>query len=75
MLDFIGEMGLKNWVSLGQVIKNVSEEQCQSMLDHEVENEKRESFVIRIHQKLSALRTTREREELIESIKPKPEED
>ena len=65
MLDFIGEMGLKNWISLGQVIKNVTEEQCQAMIDHELETKRRSSFVIRLHQKLTVLRAEREREELV----------
>ncbi len=65
MLDFIGEMGLKNWVSLGQVVKNITEEQAQAMIDHELATKRRTTFVVRLHQKLTALRAERERAELV----------
>ena len=69
MLDFIGEMALHNWTTLNAAIAGLNEEQLKDMLEFEAENKKRESFILRMHQKYTMLRANREREELTAKCK------
>jgi hypothetical protein len=57
---------LRNWTSLGEAIKTMSEMEAQILLAAEVNGKQRKRFVIRLHQKFTALRATRERTELFE---------
>ena len=53
-----------NYRELHEIIMTLSEAQLQQMLDDEQRGEKRRTFMIRLHQRLCALRAQREREEL-----------
>ena len=57
---------LKNWNTLSEKIKTMSEMEAQILLAAEVNGKQRKRFVIRLHQKLTSLRATRERKELFE---------
>jgi plasmid maintenance system killer protein len=43
----------------------LSEEQVEQMLKHEMENSRRSMIVVRLHQRLSALRDARERKDIM----------
>jgi hypothetical protein len=42
-----------------------TERDLETLLAREIENERRYTFLVRIHQRLSALRASRERKELL----------
>lgn len=56
---------LLNWKSLNTFLMQASEEQCSDLLDIEKRNRNRESYVGRIHSRITILRYKREREELL----------
>jgi hypothetical protein len=53
-----------NYRELHKIIMDLSEAELQRMLDDELRGERRRTFMIRLHQRLCALRAQREREEL-----------
>jgi len=57
-----------HWRWLTTDLKTLSEAQVQRLLHMELDNEKRRDIVIRLHQRYCALRTKRERAELLRSI-------
>ena len=65
-MDMICQMALKDWRSLNSFSAVLTEQQAKQMLDYEVENGKRTTFVVRLHQKLTSMRSIRERKELLE---------
>lgn len=58
-----------NWHELNVVLAMRTEAQIKAMLDEEVNVHKRESYAVRIHQRYTALRAQRERQEIIERIR------
>ncbi len=64
-MDAIATAALKSWRSLQGVIAVLTEEQVNDMLQHEMDNAKRSMIVVRLHQRLSALRDARERREIM----------
>ena len=57
-----------DWRTMMSTLSDKTEEQLAVMLDEEVEQHKRPAFVRRLHQRYAALRTMRERAELLERI-------
>ncbi len=53
-----------NYRELNSVIMELSEEELKNLLAKERRGEKRRTFMIRVHQRLCALRMQREREEI-----------
>lgn len=64
-LDDISTRGLQSWRNLNAVIGVLNEDQVSQMIAHEMVNGKRETFITRLHQRFTALRTARERAELL----------
>jgi hypothetical protein len=60
---------LKSWRVLNADLNTLNEKDVLDMLEHELQHENRKSFVERLHQRYSALRSEREREKLMESFK------
>ena len=54
-----------NYPSLQKVLLVATERDLETLLAREIENERRYTFLVRIHQRLSALRASRERKELL----------
>ena len=55
---------LKNWSSLTANLSNLREDQVKFLLDYELANEPRKTFVERLHARHTMLRSQRERAEL-----------
>lgn len=64
-MDMICQMALKDWRSLNSFVSVLSEEQAKKMLDYEVLHGRRTTVIVRLHQRYTALRAAREREDLI----------
>ena len=64
-LDDISTRGLQSWRNLNAVIGVLNEEQVSKMITHEMSNRQRDTFITRLHQRYTALRTARERAELL----------
>lgn len=60
------EACLKDWRSVTQTSSMLTEEQLEQMLEHERNNQRRRNILVRLHQAYTRLRTTRERQELME---------
>ncbi len=58
-----------NWRDLNKYIKQLTEEELLLMLNEERAGARRASALARIHQRYSALRTARERDELLAEAK------
>jgi len=56
-----------NYPSLQKVLLVATERDLETLLAREIENERRYTFLVRIHQRLSALRVARERASLLMS--------
>lgn len=54
-----------NWRTLNKNLKNMREEDVWLMLEEERHGARRRTVLQRLHQRYSALRTAREREELL----------
>ena len=59
---------LSNWTTLNQQIPKLSEKRIKELLKEEVNNGKRQEFVIRLHRRLCTLRASRERKALLKKI-------
>jgi len=57
-----------SWRSLNRRLNAMTEDELQSLLDAEVVGQKRVFVAERLHQRLSAVRTLRERQELMEKL-------
>ena len=68
-MDMMMIAALNGWAELNRVISSFSEEQINTMLEHELANKRRKTFVRRIHERLTTMRTKREREELLNGLK------
>ena len=53
-----------SWRSLTDILSTLSEAEVESLLEKELEGEKRWSIVQRLHQRYTVLRAARERKEL-----------
>jgi hypothetical protein len=60
---------LKNWSSLTANLHTLSEDQIKFLMDHEMANEPRKTFVERLHARYTMLRSQRERSEMVATIK------
>ena len=57
-----------DWRSLIATLATLTEEQVKALLDEELTKHKRPVFARRLHQRYAALRTAREREEIMKEI-------
>lgn len=57
-----------SWRSLNRRLTAMTEDELQALLDAEVVGQKRVFVAERLHQRLSAVRTLRERQELMEKL-------
>ena len=62
-------MSKLNWRSMIAVLSDLTEEQLKGALDAELKTHKRPAIARRLHQRYSALRTARERDELLKGLK------
>jgi hypothetical protein len=53
-----------NYRELHEIIMDLSETELRQMLEEERRSDRRRTFMIRLHQRLCALRAQREREEI-----------
>lgn len=54
-----------NYPALQKLLGVATERDLETLLTREIEGERRYTFLVRIHQRLSALRASRERKELL----------
>jgi hypothetical protein len=64
-MDEICITGMKNWRNLNAVIGVLNEGQVMEMISHEMAHGQRATFITRLHQRYTALRTARERASLL----------
>ena len=57
-----------SWRSLTDILSTLDEEEVGSLLEQELEGEKRWSIVQRLHQRYTILRAARERDELRKQV-------
>jgi len=62
-------MSKLNWRSMIAVLSDLTEEQLKDALDVELKTHKRPAIARRLHQRYSAMRTARERVELLKGLK------
>jgi hypothetical protein len=58
-----------NWRSMIAALSGLTEDELKHALDVEMRTHKRPAFAKRLHQRYSALRTARERFEIMERLK------
>jgi hypothetical protein len=58
-----------NWRSMIAVLSDLTEEQLKDALDVELKTHKRPAIARRLHQRYSAMRTARERIEIMKGMK------
>lgn len=63
-----------SWRSLNRRLTAMSEDELQALLDAEVVGQKRVFVAERLHQRLSAVRTLRERQELMGKLNARLDE-
>ncbi len=56
---------LASWHELNKLLNHLSEQDLKGMLVHEAANARRSDILTRIHQRFTALRSKRERKELL----------
>jgi len=57
-----------NWRSLNEQLNGLSENELRKMIDEEMSRGKRTSIIVRLHQRYTTLRASRERRELLEKL-------
>ena len=57
-----------NWRDLNQQLSKMTEQDIKSLLDAELDGCRRSTVVVRLHQRYTALRATRERAELLAQL-------
>lgn len=62
------DMILRSWHTLNEILVTLREDQVKELLDHELQNKRRPDVAERLHQRLTKLRTTRERLEIKEKL-------
>lgn len=60
-----GNPVLRTWTGLNAFLKKSTEEDCQALLQEELNGRCRFTFLKRIHHRINSLRAVRERRELI----------
>jgi hypothetical protein len=58
---------LDAWLPLQKFLSEATEQEVQTLIDHEVTTKKRFSILVRLHGRYNKLRFTRERAELIKA--------
>ena len=58
-----------SWRAINRVLRDLTEEELQRMIEVEMSTHRRVVVVERLHQRLSAMRTTRERLALMNDLK------
>lgn len=58
----------QSWRALNRRLRTMTEDELQALLDAEVVGQRRVFVAERLHQRLSAVRTVRERQELMEQL-------
>ena len=61
-------MKVESWRAINRVLKDLTEEQVSRMLDAEMVGQRRVVVVERLHQRLCAMRASRERLQLMKEI-------
>jgi len=59
---------ITNWHDLNAVLTVASEERVAQLLKEEMEQHRRVSYAVRLHQRYTTLRAQRERKEMLEMI-------
>ena len=59
---------LSNWTTLNLVINTLSERRIKELLNEEINDARRRTFVIRLHVRLCTLRASRERRTLLKKL-------
>lgn len=59
---------ITNWHDLNAVLTVASEERVAQLLKEEMEQHRRVSYAVRLHQRYTTLRAQRERREMLEMI-------
>ena len=59
---------LASWQNLNSLLRTISESDCHKLLEIEGKENKRDSFLLRIHARYNILRAQRERRELLKGI-------
>ncbi len=62
-------MSKLNWRSMIAVLSTLTEDELKQVLDVELETHKRPAIARRLHQRYSAVRTARERVEIMRKLK------
>jgi hypothetical protein len=62
-------MSKLNWRSMIAVLSTLTEDELKQVLDVELETYKRPAIARRLHQRYSAMRTARERAEIMRRLK------
>ena len=62
-------MSKLNWRSMIAVLSDLTEDQLKAALDAELKTHKRPAIARRLHQRFSAMRTERERVEIMKGMK------
>ena len=62
-------MRIENWVVLNSKLMSYTEDELRMLIDYEIDNDRRPTFIVRLHQRDCILRNTRERVELLEKLK------
>lgn len=62
-------MSKLNWRSMIAVLSDLTEDELKQALDAELKTHKRPALARRLHQRYSAMRTARERVELMKGLK------
>ena len=62
-------MSKLNWRSMIAVLSTLTEDELKQVLDVELETYKRPAIARRLHQRYSAMRTARERGEIMRKLK------
>jgi hypothetical protein len=62
-------MSKLKWRSMIAVLSDLTEDELKAALDAELKTHKRPAIARRLHQRYSALRTARERDELLKGLK------
>jgi len=63
---------MKSWHTLNKAVVGFDEADCKTAISMELAKGKRKDIAVRIHQKLCALRATRERNELLATLTDTP---
>jgi len=61
-----------NWRELNVRLSSLREDELATMIEEERQGERRATLLVRMHQRFTALRTLRERRELLTSTSPAP---